>query len=54
MARIGLLKNWIPQDVFDPLRGDVTLVNHVLRVLRKDDRFICHGVTSGSLEREGA
>ena len=46
MARIGLLKNWILQDVFDPLRVDVTLADHVLGVLRKDDRFICHSPVS--------
>jgi hypothetical protein len=33
--------------VFDPLRVDVTLADHVLGVLRKDDRFICHSAVSG-------
>jgi len=54
MARIGLLKNRLPQDVFDPLRVDVTLVDHVLRVLRKEDRFICHGAVSGPVSEKGA
>jgi hypothetical protein len=41
--------------VFDPQRVDVTLADHVLGVLRKDDRFICHSPVSGPvLAKRGA